>query len=377
MTNTPITNISYFAVELGNACFDDLNEIVDSPLLSNMPLKSDLLDQFVAKVDKMCSIEKYSVPINSDSFSELPTPIDSKMEILSENTTQNSSISKLDVKPTKINSKVAKSEACLNKNIKKDAFLSANFQKSLPPKTLSSNQLSVFKNMLVHSADGLSLLSILPSHSKSKSKHQMISPDSIPYLSRDCSFSKNMDEISNTALFGADESALILSSGSIFSQQSFLNSGNKALTLANSQDADESIENDKYSRKPSQLKPRLDSVTEETNPRIAIIEKELKDLEFDGKSCQYGPESQDFFESSASINQSQYTHRLSSTMSDSFSSSLSSNTPSLRFKALFIGTDDDFLQSPIIRLLFQANSLNGESTELLPFPQSYIDQDDF
>ena len=255
--------------------------------------------------------------------------------------------------------------------------------------------------MLVHSADGLSLLSILPSHSKSKSKHQMISPDSIPYLSRDCSFSKNMDEISNTALFGADESALILSSGSIFSQQSFLNTGNKALTLANkqipqtdsqlsievnhsdkacttnSQDADESIENEKYSRKPSQLKPRLDSVTEETNPRIAIIEKELKDLEFDGKSYQYGPESQDFFESSASINQSQYTHRLSSTMSDSFSTSLSSNTPSLRFKALFIGTDDDFLQSPIIRLLFQANSLNGESTELLPFPQSYIDQDDF
>lgn len=304
ITNTPIRNISYFAVESDNIGFDDLTDISESPLLSNVPLTSDLFNQSLAELEKCLMVEKYSVPVNSDSFSELNPPIESKPVIVS-NASQTLSIQKSK------KSVMVKSEASLDVKKDMDKIISG---KLLVPKALSSNQLSIVKKMLPNSADMASLLSTFP----------MLSKRTLGSASEPSSSVCNMDKVTNMVSFKDCKSCLSLSSGPCFSIDSLKSNtssiSSRIISLTNSSDSFSSHKNNSI-------------------------------------------QSQDLL----SISRELYHQSIN--FSESFSSENSSVTISLPFKGLFIGTDDDYLQSPIIRLLFEANALNCEATEILPFPK--------
>lgn len=378
MTNTPIVNISYFAVESESIGFDDLTDIAESPLLSNLPLNSDLFNESISQIEKSFVVEKYSVPINSDSFSEFHLPIESKSVVF-----ENSSINISDQGSSKsTKSKMVKSETALTtkRRFTLDKLLSRSHQQSLAHND-PSNQISFGEKMERQSTDSLSLFTIFPSHVK----EETFSPTSIPSSSRDSSVSENLDRASNASVFGADDGSQIRSSGSIFSQQSRANisstftktnssSSNRALSAVDSplsvevnisKERDESLESDRYSKRTSHLKLTLGSVSEETR-RLKIS----MDLDSDH---QFGKFSSRLKTNESLESEDVSQNPFSSSFSELYSREESSFGQPLKFKGLFIGTDDDFLQSPIIRLLFQANSLNCEAAEILTLPDIHID----
>jgi hypothetical protein len=343
LTDTEIINISYFAVESDNIGFDDLAEMEGSPLLSDVPVTSDLFIQSLAKVENTFVVEKYSAPLNSYSLSELPTPSEPKPRSGmypsgSINLAEESSDLKSSSKHFK---SVVKSEACLTRpsaRIKLNpGFELSKTQQSLAPRSFSSNQLSLFQKMLQHSTEGLSLFSTLTCHSQ---KYQPISPKTT---------SGFLGGTSLTADYDADNPDLFLPSTSASSQ-------NPGAYIS---------EQGTFSKGAPQLTSTLDRVTEEKN---GISTQKFNDIDVQESSLFVGSDS---FES-GSVNLSRDLRSFSGSFSES---SISTTIDPLKFKGLLIGNDDDFLQSPIIRLLFQANALSCEAAEILP-AEIYIQDDD-
>jgi hypothetical protein len=334
LTETQIINISYFAVDSESIGFDDLAELEDSPLLSNIPLFSDLFNQSLEKVENTFIVDKYSVPINSDSFTELPTPIEPKPKsFMYSSDSVNEDSSDLNPSLKRMKSVVVKSEACLSTSRKRMSLnLSGKTMHSLAPRAFSSNQLSLFKKMLRKSAEGLSRL---PSHSQ---KYQNISPNN------------------TSVFFGGTSLTVELDTFSEIDGKSWMQVNQPSYSLSSFSPKRDFVEQEKLPKAASQLKPRLDSVTEERN---RIITKSYKDTDIEG---QCSSSSRDLLESSFCESQSSRDP-----LESSFSfSDTSSCMQTLKFKGLFIGTDDEFLQCPMIRLLFQANALACEAADILP-----------